>query len=113
MTGSLGNGCLAFEDIELWFVDSGASRHMTGMRSVFLSLIEIDSDCNVNCGADSQLAVKGVGSVSFQLELGGFLEVAEVLYIPELTVNLLSMSALDESRFGVVFFGGHVFLYIL
>jgi hypothetical protein len=36
--GALGSGGLAFEDIEVWFVDSGASRHMTGMRSVFLSL---------------------------------------------------------------------------
>lgn len=43
MTSPLGSGCLTFEDIELWFVDSGASWHMTGMRSVFLSLIEIDS----------------------------------------------------------------------
>jgi hypothetical protein len=111
MTGPMGSGCLAFEDIELWFVDSGASRHMTGMRSVFLSLTEIDSDCNVNCGVGPQLAVKGVGRVRFQLESGGFLEVVEVLYIPELTVNLLSMSALDESGFGVVFYGGHVFLY--
>jgi hypothetical protein len=34
-----------------------------------------------------------------------------VLYIPELTVNFLSVSALDESGFGVVFYGGHVFLY--
>jgi hypothetical protein len=34
-----------------------------------------------------------------------------VLYIPELIVNLLLVSALDESGFGVVFYGVHVFLY--
>jgi hypothetical protein len=44
---------------------------MTGMRPVFLSLSEIDSDCFVDSGANSQLAVKGVGSVRFQLESGG------------------------------------------
>ena len=38
MTGPLGSGCLAFEDIESWFVDNVASRHMTGLRSVFLDL---------------------------------------------------------------------------
>jgi hypothetical protein len=38
MTGPVGSGCLAFKDIESWFVDSGASRHMTGLRSVFLDL---------------------------------------------------------------------------
>jgi hypothetical protein len=52
MTGPVGSGCLAFEDIESWFVDSGASRHMTGLRSVFLDLTEVDLDCRMNCGAD-------------------------------------------------------------
>jgi hypothetical protein len=36
MTGPLGSGCPVFEDIEAWFVDSGASQHMTGMRSCSL-----------------------------------------------------------------------------
>jgi hypothetical protein len=65
----------------------------------------------VNCGVGPQLAVKGVGRVRFQLDSGGLLEVGEVLYIPELKVNLFSVSALYESGFGVVFYGGHVFLY--
>jgi hypothetical protein len=29
MTGPLGNGCLVFEDIEVWFVDNEASWNMT------------------------------------------------------------------------------------
>ena len=65
MTGPLGSGCLVFEDIEVWFMDNGASRHMTRMRLVFLSLLEIDLDCCVGVGTDPQLAVKGVGSVIF------------------------------------------------
>jgi hypothetical protein len=111
MTGPLGSGCLTFEDIEVWFVDNGASWHMTGMRSVFLSLSETDSDCFVGIGTGPQLAVKGVGSVRFQLESGGFLEVAGVLYIPEMTINLLSVSALEIDGFGVAFYCGRVLLY--
>jgi len=111
MAGSVGSGCLVFEDIESWFVDCGASRHMTGLRSVFLDLIEIDSDCSVNCGTGPQHAVKGVGRMRFQLESGGLLEVGEVLYVLELTLNLISMSTLDENGIGVVFNNGHVFLY--
>jgi len=68
MIGLVGSGCLAFENIESWFVDNGASQHMTGLRLVFLDLTEIESDCRVNCGASPQLAVKGVGRVRFQLE---------------------------------------------
>jgi hypothetical protein len=111
MASSVGNGCLVFEDIESWFVDCGASRHMTGLRSIFLDLTKIDSDCSVNCGTGPQHAVKGVGRMRIQLQSGGLLEVGDVLYVPELTINLLSVSALDESGFGVVFNSGHVFLY--
>jgi hypothetical protein len=68
MASPMGSGCLVLEDIESWFVDNGASRNMTGLRLVFLDLIEIDSDFRVNCGDNPQLAVKGVGRVIFQLE---------------------------------------------
>jgi hypothetical protein len=107
------NGCLVCADINAWFVDSGASRHMIGMRFIFLSFSEIDSDCYVGCGASTRhvLAVSWVGCVKFQLESRGFLELAEVLFVPELPVNLLSISALDVDGCGVVFFRGLVFLY--
>jgi hypothetical protein len=111
MNGPLGNGCLVFEDIEVWFVDNRASRHMTGMRLVFSSLSETNSDFCVGVGTGPQLAVKGVGSVRFQLESGGFLEVFRVLYVPEMMVNLLSVSPLEVDGFGVVFYCGRVFLY--
>jgi hypothetical protein len=107
----MGSGCLVFKIIESWFVDSGASWHMTGLRSVFLKLTEIDSDYRVNCGDGPQLVVKRVGRVRFQLESGGFLKVAEVLYIPELTVNFLSVLAFDESGFRFVSYGEPLFLY--
>jgi hypothetical protein len=108
MTGPLGSGCLVFEDIEVWFVDSRASRHMTRMRLVFLSLLETDSNCCVGVGTDPQLAVKGVGSVRFQLESGGFLEVVGVFYVLEMMVNLLSVSSLKVDRFGVPFYCGRI-----
>jgi hypothetical protein len=111
MTGLVGSGCLVFEDINVWFVDNGASWHMTGMRSVFLSFSETDSNCVVDSGIDSQLVVKGVGSVRFHLESGGFLEVVGLLYISKLSINLLSVSALEVDGFGVPFYYGRVFLY--
>jgi hypothetical protein len=49
--------------------------------------------------------------VRFQLESGGSLEVAEVLFVPELKVNLLSVSALEDEGYGVVFHHGQVLIY--
>jgi hypothetical protein len=84
-----GSDSATFGDIGAWFVDSGSSRHMMGMRSMFLSVSEIDSNYHVGCGTSTMHAVKGVGCVRFQLESGGSLEVAEVLLIPELKVSFL------------------------
>jgi hypothetical protein len=56
-----------FEDSRAWFVDSGSSRQMTGMRSVFLSVLETDSDCHVKNGVRTRHAVKRVGCVIFHL----------------------------------------------
>jgi hypothetical protein len=57
------------------------------------------------------LAVKGVGSVKFQLESGGYLELVEVLYVPELSVNLLSVSTFEIDGCGIVFSQGLAYLY--
>jgi hypothetical protein len=76
---------------------------MTGMRLVFLSVTETGSDCHVKSGSHTRHAVKGVGCVKFQLESGGSLEVDEVMFVRELRVNLLSVSALEDKGYAVMF----------
>jgi hypothetical protein len=71
------------------FVDSCASHHMMGSRDLFTSISEVDSEMHVECSVDTKHAVKGVGTVLFQLESGGSLKVADVLYVPKLKMNLL------------------------
>jgi hypothetical protein len=80
------------------------------MRSVFLSVSETGSDCHVKNGARTRHAVKGVGCVKFQLESRVSLEVDEVMYVPELKVNLLSISALEDMGYDVMFVDGHVLI---
>jgi hypothetical protein len=99
-----------FEDSGAWFVDSGSSRHMTEMRLVFLSVSKTGSNCHVKNGARTRHAVKGVGCVRFQLESGVSLEVDEVMYVPELKVNLLSISALEHMGYDLMFDDGHVLI---
>jgi hypothetical protein len=84
-------------------VDNGSSHHMTRMRSMFLSVSEADSDCHVYCQIGTMHAVKGVGCVRFQLESRGSLEVAKVLFFPELKLSLLLVSALEDEGYGVMF----------
>ena len=56
-------------------------------------------------------AIKGVERARFQLDLGGFLELLEVLYVPGLSVSFLSVSSLEDVRYGVSFFRGQVYLH--
>jgi hypothetical protein len=111
ITSLSASGSVVFGDIGEWFVDNGASWHMTRIRLVFLSFSEIHSDCYVPCGDSTRHAMTGVGCVRFKLEPGGFLELADVLFVPELPINFLSVSALEVNGCGVVFFHGHMFLY--
>jgi hypothetical protein len=68
---------------------------MTRMRFVFLNFSKLNLGSFVGCGVSSRhvLAMKGLGSVKFQLELGGYPKLAEVPYVPKLSMNILSISA--------------------
>jgi hypothetical protein len=107
---SINNRLAELEDSGAWFVDSGSSHHMTGMRSVFLSVSETGSDLHVQSGVHTMHAVKGVGCVKFQLESGVSLEVDGVMYVPELRVNLLFVSTLADMGYTVMFVDGQVLL---
>ena len=107
---SISSRLAELEDSGAWFVDNGSSHHMTRMRSVFLSVSETGSYLHVWSGAHTMHAVKGVGCVRFQLESGVSLEVDGVMYVPELRVNLLSVSALADMGYTVMFMDGQVLL---
>jgi hypothetical protein len=98
--------------VAAWIVDSGSSRHMTRMRLMFLSVSETDLDCHVGCVTSTMHAVKGVGCVRVQLESKGSLEGEKVLFVLELKVSLLSVSALEDEGYGVMFKHGHVFIHL-
>jgi hypothetical protein len=51
-----------------WYLDNGASHHMTEARELFNSLTEKDSGTHVELGDDAKYAVKGEGTIMFQLE---------------------------------------------
>jgi hypothetical protein len=48
-----------------WYLDSGASRHMTEARELFNRLSKEDSKIHVELGDDAKYAVRGQGTVQF------------------------------------------------
>jgi hypothetical protein len=86
-----------------WLVDSGASKHMTGYKEI-LSDFETKSFAeHVELGDDKCYKIEGVGSISFRLESGARLHVDEVLYVPGLKKNLLSVATLEDKGYWVIF----------
>jgi hypothetical protein len=62
----------------------------------------------VTLGDDYQYAIKGVGESNHKLNSGNSLKMKDVLYVPGLTKNLLSISALEKKGFRVSFIDGEV-----
>ena len=74
-------------DTCLWYLDRGYSRHMTGNRSFFKDF-KSKKGGNVTFGDGSKSQIKGKGIIS----LPGLPDIANVLYIEGLRMNLLSIS---------------------
>jgi hypothetical protein len=95
----------------VWYIDSGASRHMTGVRSQFSELTERTLETDVVLGDDRTVSAAGLGTVIFQRESLPPLKLTDVLYVPGLTWNLVSVSTIEDRGYEVVFRGGQVLLY--
>ncbi len=78
-----------------WFLDSGASQHMTDNRDFFSSFETVSSHWpDVTGIADSLRQVEGVGEVHIRTKVGGEWKngtLKGVLYVPGLNANLLSV----------------------
>ena len=75
---------------DVWYLDNGASNHMTGDREKFR---EIDTTIasSVTFGDGSTVEIKGKGSVVFEGQLGDQWVLYDVYYIPKLKSNLVSL----------------------
>lgn len=93
----------------MWYLDNGASNHMTGFRSKFKSLDESITG-QVRFGEGSTVDIKGKGLISFKCNSGSELVFNEVYYIPDLCNNIISLGQLSEIGNKIVLKG--VFLWV-
>ena len=99
-----------------WFADSASTEHMTGHRHFFSSFAPITHEWNVKgVGTDLQpLSVEGQGTVQIKIKVGtdvlyGVLK--DVLYVPEIGVNLFSIGKATDLGIKAVFEKKSVLLY--
>ena len=89
-------------------IDSDASRHLTGYKEALSDLIEKDTNLEIILGDNATYPVKGTGTVTLHLSQGQVLHLQDVLYIPDLKKNLVSISAMEDKGFKVAFIDGKV-----
>jgi hypothetical protein len=83
-----------------WVLDTGATNHMTGARSVFAEL-DTSISGTVKFGDGSLVNIHGKGTVLFVCRTGEHCQLDGVYYIPRLTTNIISLSQMDETGFKV------------
>ena len=84
---------------------------MIGQKKTLSKLEERSSPQKVSLGDDYQYLIKGVSEASYKLDSSNPLKMKDVLYVPGLKKNLLSISALDNKGFRVAFIDGQVLMW--
>ena len=78
----------------MWFLDSGASFHMTGDQDLFTNLDEKYLGVHIEMGDDGRYSVTSIGTISFERESGKPFVLKEVMHVPGLKKNLVSVAML-------------------
>ncbi|XP_073317226.1 uncharacterized protein [Primulina huaijiensis] len=89
------------ETSENWLIDSGCTNHMTHDKELFKELKCIESK-KVKIGNGEYIVVKGKGTVAIA-SCSGTKLITDVLYVPYIDQNLLSVGQLIEKGFKVMF----------
>src|SRR6478752_804911 len=89
----------------IWYVDSAASRHFAYSKDIFMNLKEIPK-IPVRFGNDTLLFATGIGDVMLKMREGTnqqTITLRNVMYVPGLTLNLLSVAELVKQGYWVAF----------
>jgi len=86
---------------ETWLVDNGCTHHMTHDKDIFVKLDKTHF-LKVRIGNGDYIEIKGIGDIVIGSGSGKRI-ISDVLYVPEIYQNLLSVGQLLEKDYTVVF----------
>ena len=87
----------------VWYINSGASAHTTGVRECFSSYQEKQMNFQITMGNKAKCTPIGRGTVTFQTEDGNKIRATNVLHVPGLGMTLPSVSQLLNKGYDACF----------
>lgn len=98
---------LQLEDHKPYYADSGCSKHMVCDKEAFKEMRVLPVPVRIRCGGNNILLATHVGTVLLPLLVYGHklnIPLQDVLYVPELGVNLVSVRTCVAKQMKVTFF---------
>ena len=92
----------------MWIIYSGASRNMMGDQARLSNINEKNTSYKVDLGDKITYPVEGFGQASVKLKTGNNVHLSNVLYVPSLEKNLVSISCLEDKGNRIAFVDGKV-----
>ncbi|PHU16871.1 hypothetical protein BC332_12566 [Capsicum chinense] len=100
--------CAMFSECNLmgspreWWMDSSAARHVCANKELFSSFAPAQAEEMIYMANSATAKVEGTGKICLKMTSGKVLTLNNVLYVPELRRNLISVSLLDKNGFKCV-----------
>ena len=91
---------------DVWYVDSGASNHMTSHGNWFKELDAIRTLGYVETGDDTVHPIEHMGRVPLVMQNGKVKHLEDVLHVPTITKNLVSVGQMVDQGLQVKFSHG-------
>ncbi|PZC78057.1 hypothetical protein B5X24_HaOG202660 [Helicoverpa armigera] len=86
-----------------WYVDSGCSNHMTWDAEKLRNLQKVNSNFKIKVANGEDISVEGRGNAIPSISGSSNLTLENVLHVPQLSMNLISVSDLVKKDFSVNF----------
>ena len=91
---------------KLWYIDSGATKHMTSEKDLIVDYVQYPQPSEIFLGDNRMIRALGEGKVSLEFYDGSdvlTMGLYNVLYVPEIAKNLVSVSAMTGKGAEVLF----------
>ena len=95
---------------DMWYLDIGASSHMTSMKTFYQSLDESHKGV-VRFGDGSSIRYEGKGEVHVNCTNGDRMIFENIFYIPKLKTSILSLGKIDSQGCDIRLRDGFLTLY--